>query len=91
MQIVESLRHPAVPDLTLNRSIKLNSGLSLIGHGEPLSIAAPDIAPPSGPSIAKSPGDHFPLGGFVAVPENRLGPGLAIRQAKSEVAQCKSS
>jgi hypothetical protein len=44
--------------------IQLNERVSLRLSANAISQPAPDIAP-SGPSVAKSSGDHTPLGGFV--------------------------
>jgi hypothetical protein len=55
-----------VPELTRSDSIQLNDRVSLQRSANAISQSAPDIvAPLSGPCVAKSPGDHVPLGGFV--------------------------
>jgi hypothetical protein len=55
-----------VPELTRSDSIQLKDRVSLQRSANAISQSAPDIvAPLSGPCVAKSPGDHVPLGGFV--------------------------
>jgi hypothetical protein len=48
----ESQKLAAVPELTRSAGIKLNSRVSLRCHTAPVSVSAPDIASPSGPSMA---------------------------------------
>jgi hypothetical protein len=54
-----------VPELTRSADIKLNQRVSLRRHAKAIAWSAPEIAAPSGPSVAKSPGDYIPPGGFV--------------------------
>jgi hypothetical protein len=55
----------AVPELTRNAGIQLNSRLLLRCHEDRVVICRRTISPTSGFSMAKPSGDHTPLGGFV--------------------------
>jgi hypothetical protein len=56
-----------VPELTRSVGINLNGRLSLRRKAKAIAWWAPDIAAPSGPSVAKPSGDYIPLGGFVSL------------------------
>jgi hypothetical protein len=53
-----------VPELTRNSDIQLNERVSLQRRPNAVNVMH-RILSPSGPSMAKSPGDHTPSGGFV--------------------------
>jgi hypothetical protein len=55
---------PLVPELTRNAGIQLNERVLLQGHAKAIASSHRKLSP-SGPSMAKPPGDHIPLGGFV--------------------------
>ena len=55
---------PAVPELTRIACIQLNERVSLWGYAKAL-VSSNRILSPSGPSMAKPPGEHTTLGGFV--------------------------
>jgi hypothetical protein len=53
-----------VPELTRSAGIQLNEQVSMRRKAKAIAWLAPDIAAPSGPTIAKPSRDYTPLGGF---------------------------
>jgi len=63
---VLAISSPLVPDLTSHNRINLNERLRLRRRAKALSVTVSDIALRPGISVARPPGDHIPLGGFVS-------------------------